>query len=230
MRRRTPLSPADHTIRVTHHRTNPHLPALHRATAVAAAGLAAAGALLGAASAQAADVIAPPTSAATPASPSTVTGSIHEESSRIAAAAYRAKAAKQRAHAVREAELQRIRDAVVDKALAQVGDSYGAGGDGPNVFDCSGLVVYAWRSVGVDLEHYSWSQYKQTERISLKDAVPGDLAFYFENGAHHVAIYIGDGKVVQASDYGIGVVKGTVKDSPWTRDHFTGMGRVEIKI
>lgn len=156
-------------------------------------------------------------------------GSIHEESARQAAADYRAKAQGKRETAIRLAEEQRIRDAVVDKALAQVGDAYGAGGDGPNVFDCSGLVVYAWRSVGVDLTHYSWAQYKETERIPLKDAVPGDLAFYFENGAHHVAVYIGDGKVVHASDYGIGVVKGTVKGTPWTNQHFTGMGRVTIK-
>ena len=156
-------------------------------------------------------------------------GSIHEESARQAAADYRAKAQGKRETAIRLAEEQRIRDAVVDKALAQVGDAYGAGGDGPNVFDCSGLVVYAWRSVGVDLTHYSWAQYKETERIPLKDAVPGDLAFYFENGAHHVAVYIGDGKVVHASDYGIGVVKGTVKGTPWTNEHFTGMGRVTIK-
>lgn len=156
-------------------------------------------------------------------------GSIHEESARQAAADYRAKAQGKRETAIRLAEEQRIRDAVVDKALAQVGDAYGAGGDGPNVFDCSGLVVYSWRSVGVDLTHYSWAQYKETERISLKDAVPGDLAFYFENGAHHVAVYIGDGKVVHASDYGIGVVKGTVKGTPWTNQHFTGMGRVTIK-
>lgn len=156
-------------------------------------------------------------------------GSIHEESARQAAADYRAKAQGKRETAIRLAEEQRIRDTVVDKALAQVGDAYGAGGDGPNVFDCSGLVVYAWRSVGVDLTHYSWAQYKETKRIPLKDAVPGDLAFYFENGAHHVAVYIGDGKVVHASDYGIGVVKGTVKGTPWTNQHFTGMGRVTIK-
>lgn len=156
-------------------------------------------------------------------------GSIHEESARQAAADYRAKAQGKRETAIRLAEEQRIRDTVVDKALAQVGDAYGAGGDGPNVFDCSGLVVYAWRSVGVDLTHYSWAQYKETKRIPLKDAVPGDLAFYFENGAHHVAVYIGDGKVVHASDYGIGVVKGTVKGTPWTNEHFTGMGRVTIK-
>jgi len=152
-------------------------------------------------------------------------GSIHEEASRQAAAEYRRKAQKGRAS---DEAGDRIREQVVRRALAQVGDEYGSGGEGPDVFDCSGLVVYSWRAFGVELEHYSLAQYEATERISLKDARPGDLAFYFENGAHHVAIYIGNGKVVHASDYGIGVVKGVVKGTPWTNEHFTGMGRVKL--
>lgn len=152
-------------------------------------------------------------------------GSIHEDASRQASADYRKKAKRDRQG--READ-DAIRAQVVKVALDQVGDSYGSGGEGPNVFDCSGLVVYAWRSVGVELVHYSRAQYQATERISLKEARPGDLAFYFENGAHHVAIYIGDGKVVHASDYGIGVVRGVVKGTPWTNMHFTGMGRVKL--
>lgn len=152
-------------------------------------------------------------------------GSIHEDASRQAAADYRKEAQRER-DALEDGD--RIREQVVERALAQVGDSYGAGGEGPNVFDCSGLVVFSWRAFGVKLEHYSKAQYDQTERIALKDARPGDLAFYFENGAHHVAIYIGDGKVVHASDYGIGVVKGVVKGTPWTNAHFTGMGRVKL--
>ncbi|MEY3734187.1 MAG: hypothetical protein RL347_1546 [Actinomycetota bacterium] len=152
-------------------------------------------------------------------------GSVHEDASRQAAADYRKKAQRER-EALEAGDA--IRQQVVERALDQIGDAYGSGGEGPNVFDCSGLVVYAWRSVGVELTHYSRAQYKATERISLKEARPGDLAFYFENGAHHVAIYIGDGKVVHASDYGIGVVKGTVKGTPWTNTHFTGMGRVKL--
>ena len=152
-------------------------------------------------------------------------GSIHEDASRQAAAEYRKKAQRERDSL--EAG-DRIREQVVARALAQVGDNYGSGGEGPDVFDCSGLVVFSWRAFGVKLEHYSKAQYDATERISLKEARPGDLAFYFENGAHHVAIYIGDGKVVHASDYGIGVVKGVVKGTSWTNTHFTGMGRVKL--
>ncbi len=167
----------------------------------------------------------PVASAAPAQSDETPRGSIHDEASRQAAAEHRKKAQRERDAL---AEGVAIREQVVERALAQVGDAYGSGGDGPDVFDCSGLVVYSWRVAGVKLTHYSRAQYQQTERISLKEAVPGDLAFYFENGAHHVAIYIGDGKVVHASDYGIGVVKGVVKGTPWTNAHFTGMGRVKI--
>ncbi len=153
-------------------------------------------------------------------------GRIHEDASRQAAAEYRKKSQSER-DALQDGD--RIRAQVVERALNQVGDSYGSGGDGPDVFDCSGLVVYSWRAAGVKLTHYSRAQYDETTRISLKDARPGDLAFYFDNGAHHVAIYIGDGKVVHASDYGIGVVKGVVKGTAWTNTHFTGMGRVNLE-
>lgn len=167
----------------------------------------------------------PVASAAPTVAEDTARGSIHEDASRQAAAEYRKKAQRER-DSLDEGD--RIRAQVVERALAQVGDSYGSGGEGPDVFDCSGLVVYSWRAAGVKLTHFSKAQYDETERISLKEARPGDLAFYFENGARHVAIYIGDGKVVHASDYGIGVVKGTVKGTPWTNAHFTGMGRVKI--
>lgn len=171
-------------------------------------------------------VVAAPAATASPvAAEEPARGSAHEEASRKAAADYRKKAQRERDSL--EAG-DRIRAQVVERALAQVGDAYGSGGDGPDVFDCSGLVVYSWRVAGVQLTHYSRAQFRQTERISLKDARPGDLAFYFEKGAHHVAIYVGDGKVVHASDYGIGVVKGVVKGTPWTNTHFTGMGRVKL--
>lgn len=146
-------------------------------------------------------------------------------------AVLRASAQAERASAQRiQAELERIREAVVNRAMKQVGDDYAAGAEGPDAFDCSGLTLFAWRAGGVELPHYSVAQYKATQRISLKNAVPGDLAFYFENGAHHVALYIGNGKVVHASDYGIGVVIGKVLGTPWNDAHFTGMGRVKVKI
>ena len=69
-------------------------------------------------------------------------GSIHEESARQAAADYREKAQKNRATE------DRLRAAVVERALDQIGDDYAAGAEGPNAFDCSGLVVYSWKVAG----------------------------------------------------------------------------------
>lgn len=119
-----------------------------------------------------------------------------------------------------------MRSRAVAIALAQVGDNYSTGGSGPSAFDCSGLTMYAWRRAGVQLEHYSYDQYNQTKRIPVKEALPGDLVFYLDNGAHHVGMYIGRGKIVNASDYGVGVIISPMKGTAWTNAHFTGVGRV----
>jgi peptidoglycan DL-endopeptidase CwlO len=92
----------------------------------------------------------------------------------------------------------------VDTALAQVGKPYQWGGGGPNSFDCSGLTSYAWRAAGVSLPHSSRMQYGATRRISRGDLQPGDLIF-FGSPIHHVAMYIGNGNVVEASRSGVPV-------------------------
>lgn len=126
----------------------------------------------------------------------------------------------------REERSRAMRQRAAEVAIAQLGDAYTGGGDGPHAFDCSGLTQYAWRKAGIELTHYSRAQWQETRRISIAKAEPGDLAFYFDNGAHHVAMYIGDGMVVGAVDYGIGVKKTPLLGTPWTDYHFTGMGRV----
>jgi cell wall-associated NlpC family hydrolase len=93
-------------------------------------------------------------------------------------------------------------------ALAQVGKPYVWGGGGPNSFDCSGLVMYAWARAGVSLPHYSVAQYEDTERISEPQLRPGDLVFYDTgSGAQpgHVTIYIGGDRVVTADQPGTDV-------------------------
>ena len=90
----------------------------------------------------------------------------------------------------------------VEVALAQVGKPYQWAGAGPNSFDCSGLVMYAWAHAGVALPHYSVAQYEDTARISQSELEPGDLVFYDngDGGAQpgHVTIYIGHGEIVTA--------------------------------
>jgi len=121
-----------------------------------------------------------------------------------------------------------IRQSVADLALRQEGKAYAAGGEGPNAFDCSGFTLFAWKSAGVQLTHYSAGQYQQVKKISAEAAMPGDLVFYLSRGARHVGVYVGDGQIVHASDYGVGVIVSPVRGTPWTNAHFTGFGRVTI--
>jgi LysM repeat protein len=96
----------------------------------------------------------------------------------------------------------------VSVALAQVGKPYVYGGAGPNSFDCSGLVMYAWAAAGVSLPHYSVSQYSGTARITEAELEPGDIVFYDnESGPQpgHEALYIGNGQVVAANTTGTDV-------------------------
>ena len=121
-----------------------------------------------------------------------------------------------------------IRQQVADLATRQLGDAYRSGAEGPDAFDCSGLTLFAWQSAGVQLTHYSAGQYQQVKRIRPEAAMPGDLVFYLSGGARHVGVYVGDGMLVHASDYGVGVIRTPVRGTPWTNAHFTGFGRVII--
>lgn len=94
--------------------------------------------------------------------------------------------------------------AVVDNALSQVGDPYRWGAAGPDAFDCSGLTLYTWRSGGASLPHSSRSQAGVTRSVGRDELIPGDLVFYGDP-IHHVAVYIGDGAVVDAPRSGYDV-------------------------
>jgi cell wall-associated NlpC family hydrolase len=85
----------------------------------------------------------------------------------------------------------------VAAALSRVGDPYVWGAAGPNAFDCSGLVMWSYAQAGISLPHYSGAQYADTVHIPMSALQPGDLVF-FSNPGQHVAMYIGNGQVVQA--------------------------------
>ncbi|HUB71694.1 MAG TPA: NlpC/P60 family protein [Acidimicrobiales bacterium] len=85
----------------------------------------------------------------------------------------------------------------VAAAESRVGDPYVWGAAGPDEFDCSGLVMWAYDQAGVYLPHYSGSQYAETTQIPMSDLEPGDLVFPADPG-QHVAIYVGNGEIVQA--------------------------------
>jgi cell wall-associated NlpC family hydrolase len=96
----------------------------------------------------------------------------------------------------------------VKVALKQLGKPYVYAAAGPNSFDCSGLVLYAWLRTGVWLPHYSVSQYTDTARVTRAGLLPGDIVFYdtyYGPQPGHVALYIGGGMVVSANRPGTNV-------------------------
>ena len=109
-------------------------------------------------------------------------------------------------------------------ALSQVGDPYSYSANPPSSWDCSKLTAAAWRAAGVSLTPLSYAQANQVRRISTSDLQPGDLLFYFR-GAHHVAMYIGGGRLVEAASPSHGVWVTDVWNS-WSRAHFSFAGRV----
>lgn len=90
---------------------------------------------------------------------------------------------------------------VVRYAQAQLGKPYEFGADGPDSYDCSGLVLASWRTVGKSLPHSARKQYYATDRVSREDLSPGDIVFYYED-IHHNGVYIGDGWVIHAPEPG----------------------------
>ncbi len=72
---------------------------------------------------------------------------------------------------------------------------------GPNAFDCSGLVMWAWGKAGRSLPHSSAAMWSSTRHVSLSSLQPGDLIFY-GSPVHHVALYIGGGQIIHAPHAG----------------------------
>jgi cell wall-associated NlpC family hydrolase len=86
----------------------------------------------------------------------------------------------------------------IQQAVSQVGAPYVWGAEGPNSYDCSGLVKWAYGRSGVSLPHYSGAMYAMTTRISASQLQPGDLVFWGGGGSEHVAIYMGGNRLVHA--------------------------------
>ncbi|MCZ4610876.1 NlpC/P60 family protein [Streptomyces sp. Lzd4kr] len=82
-------------------------------------------------------------------------------------------------------------------ATAQLGKPYLWGAVGPDSFDCSGLTSRAWLAAGVPIPRTSQEQWRQLEHVPVDHMRPGDLIIYFSD-ASHVALYIGDGQMIQA--------------------------------
>ncbi|WP_431683854.1 transglycosylase family protein [Kitasatospora sp. KL5] len=110
--------------------------------------------------------------------------------------------------------------AAVNFALSKVGQAYIYGGTGNGGWDCSGLTQAALRAAGISVPRVAADQADYSTRVSLDNLQPGDLLFWSNNGAnsgvHHVAMYIGDGKYVEAANPRAGVRVQTIAN--WAPD------------
>ena len=113
---------------------------------------------------------------------------------------------------------------VIAYALSQIGKPYSFDAHPPVSWDCSKLTSAAWAQVGVHLEAYSFTQYGQARHISRDELLPGDLLFFFEHGAHHVGLYLGQGFMVDAANPSVGVTISRPFEG-WYAAHFTGAAR-----
>jgi len=182
--------------------------ALTRRAAVVA-GSAAAAALF-------ATVPAPPaaTPAVSPASPAVVTAPV------VRLAATKPAAITLNPQAVAVAAPAAVRTSAMQKALGKVGSPYRYGAAGPNAFDCSGLVNWAFKNSGKSLPRTSGAMSRVGTPVSKSALQPGDLVFFYKP-VSHVGIYIGNGKIVHASNR-----KSPVKISDMSKMKFNSARRV----
>jgi cell wall-associated NlpC family hydrolase len=87
-------------------------------------------------------------------------------------------------------------------AMSKLGRPYVWGAAGPSTFDCSGLTMWAYQHVGINLPHYTGSQWNAGTRISsIGDLQPGDLVFFYAD-LHHMGMYVGGGQMIHAPHTG----------------------------
>ncbi|MFG3247100.1 C40 family peptidase [Streptomyces sp. NPDC048187] len=104
-------------------------------------------------------------------------------------------------------------DRAVRFAVEQLGKPYEWGAEGPASYDCSGLTSVAWQRAGKPVPRTSQEQWARLDHVPLDELRPGDLVVYFPE-ATHVALYVGDGMVVQAPRPGADVKVSPIAANP----------------
>jgi peptidoglycan DL-endopeptidase CwlO len=111
-------------------------------------------------------------------------------------------------------------DKAVAFAYAQLGKPYVYGATGPDSYDCSGLVQAAWAAAGVAIPRTTFEDWDDLPHIPVSEMVPGDLIIY--DGEGHVAIYVGDGYIIDAPHTGAYVERVPYNES-WYVDNEDGV-------
>lgn len=101
----------------------------------------------------------------------------------------------------------------VQAAESKVGSPYVYGASGPDSFDCSGLVQWAYKQAGVSLPRTSYDQASAGVPVSQSDLQPGDVVSFYDGS--HSGIYAGGGNVIHASTSGVPVKVAPVSSMPF---------------
>ncbi|MDJ0383323.1 C40 family peptidase [Streptomyces sp. G-G2] len=102
----------------------------------------------------------------------------------------------------------------LEYAKTQLGDAYHMGDTGPDSWDCSGLVQWAYGQAGVDLPRVTNDQANAGRHLSLSELQPGDLILFYGD-LHHVGLYAGNGMTLHASNPRGGVKYEAVRNMPF---------------
>jgi len=119
--------------------------------------------------------------------------------------------------------------AVINAAKKMLGVRYHYGGTSPaKGFDCSGLVQYSHKAIGIQLPRTTGQQYKASKPIAKKFLAPGDLVFFktaVSRAVSHVGIYLGNNLFIHAPSSGKKVKINSMKEKYW-RKRFISAGRI----
>jgi cell wall-associated NlpC family hydrolase len=113
-------------------------------------------------------------------------------------------------------------DKAVAFAYAQLGKPYQWGATGPDSFDCSGLAQAAWAAAGVSIPRDTYEQWAALPHVAASSIQPGDLLYY--DGIGHVAVYVGNGYIIDAPQTGMDVQK-IPMNTGWYAATFVGAAR-----
>jgi len=111
--------------------------------------------------------------------------------------------------------------------MAEIGKPYRYGGNGPDAYDCSGLVRFAHGAQGVIVPRTTEEQFRVARPVPIDRIAAGDLLFFRFDGpkVSHVAIYAGNGRFVHAPQ-GSRPVEMRSLEEPWYRSQLVGAGRL----
>ena len=93
---------------------------------------------------------------------------------------------------------------IVEIAQSKIGSPYVYGAAGPDAFDCSGFTSWVYAQAGKSIPRTSQAQASAGQNVPLSQIQPGDIVVYY-GGASHVAIYAGNGQIIDALNSGIPV-------------------------